>query len=824
MEGGGDRNVGGKAPGEAEGQDADAGSAGGGAVGPGKAPQASSLGGGTEKEASPSLNATQAPTSANEHMAGQPEVAASAGRVGEEVGSFGFSVESRPDTTLLVDIAFAKEKSPEEQAEIRTRIYKSNPSHIPHLVDMYEGALHGVSPLKLIGDMSPELSGISSILQTVSGQYPDKSKLFYFLNALDRGFSGLSLNELYENGEKFAQIGLDQDRSIVEIYKDEWSMYSFDAAVPMQSGSYSSPTYAGNSYAGLSLLSAFGAIKRWGLSRLESKDALPLAKQYFEDAAKVQAHIEALPLSPEATRFMTAMDKLNDEPSVSVQTSKLTSLVKEDPWGALALVAEKGVEGVPVLLMQSIAVALTKKPMVGVGLNILAAEQQAHATTALKFIEDKGFNIQKHGEIGRLLKAPDVLREAERLGDRRALLAVLVAAASGRLGSENLLADITLKQVASPLLAMGGEALGEIYSGEQLKVADIAMAGALDFVNSSVSRGVDVVTGKALANVKIGWHDYISLQRIIKDGEGSNLRIKNPDAYEMAIAEIVRGHPNEKIFLGIRELDFALKRLNLNEDVFLAGLKGVTKADLEAARQVGGDIQIPTEVYLTRIAYEPIGVQTIPFARFGLNGVSGVEARALANWLKESQRSLDESLNGVETGTPASVMAPSSEGGKGTQPSEGAGQATATPDPSGTTSQGSSSLAAGATSSDNSKATVVPQQTQTLPIGGREFMDSTSPEALVTPEGTLGPRQFVPKAGKLPPETLVPQRPAQGNSRGHGKIVPGVDPYPEGLPNKVPKQKDKLGTYDQAARDNPVQELLFPPALNQSPELFLYGR
>lgn len=824
VEGGGDRDVGGKASGEAEGQDADAWSVGGGAVVPGKATQASSLGGGTEKEASASLNATQAPSSANEDMADQPEVAASAGQVGEEVGPFGFSVESRPDTTLLVDIAFAKEKSPEEQAEIRARIYNSSPSQIPRLVDMYEGALHGVDPLKLIGDLSPELMGISSVLQAVGGQNPDKSKLYYYLNAIDRSFSGLSLSELYKNAEKYAQISLDKDRSIVELYKDEWSMYSFGAAVPVQGEPNLSPTYAGNRYAGLSLLSAFGALKRWGLSRLESKDALPLAKQYFEDAAKVQAHIEALPLSPEATRFMTAMDKLSDEPSVSVQTSKLTSLVKEDPWGALALVAERGVEGVPVLLVQSIAVALTKKPMLGVGLNILAAEQQAHATAALKFIKDKGFNIQEPGEIGRLLNAPDVLREAERLGDRRALLAVLVAAASGRLGSENLLADIALKQVASPLLAMGGEALGEIYSGEQLKVADIAMAGALDFVNNSVSRGVDVVTGKALANVKIGWHDYISLQKMVKDGEGSNLRIKNPDAYEMAIAEIVRGHPNEKIFLGIREIDFALKRLNINEDVFLAGLKGVTKADLEAARQVGGDIQIPTEVYLTRIAYEPIGVQTIPFARFGLNGVSGVEARALANWLKESQRSLDESLNDVETGTPASVMAPSSEGGKGTQPSEGAGQATATTDPSGTTSQGSSSLAAGATSSDNSRATVVPQQTQTLPIGGREFMDSTSPEALVPPEGRLGPRQFVPQAGKLPPEALEPKAPTEDHSGGHRTVRPEVDPHPNGPSKKTPKLKDKLGTYDQAAESNPVQELLIPPAGSQSPELFLYRR
>lgn len=802
-----------RAPGQAAASETEGGqgpgldAVGGATLGPNKATPLAPLTTEDAERGASSTSLGQTPSSATGGTAqdiGQPGAAMSEGQVGAEAGQLASVTETDPNEFLYIDIAYAKSKSPQKQQEIRDNINKLDTLKASFLMGQYEAALNGVDPAKLLENMSAAYRELSALVESVGLQAPSRPK--YYGNAVARVFWKLLQSIEYGNAENATQIGLDQKRTFWGILADEWSYApggrreaAWGAMVPVDRNSfvqrmseaqervnrslvYDLSAISNNGamldgfeqsqisqdpadlYAGLVTTNFLSAVGRWAHSRFDTflgSDQLKVAAEHWADAGKSQVRIEALPMSPEAIRFEAAMKKFGEE-SLAVQLSKLPDLIESDPEGVVAYLTEKGTEAVPILLVSAIATAVTKKPVLGTALSTVYAYKMEKASAALdSIINDKGFDLTRPEDVVRLINTPDVLREAERLGGRRALLAALTEAATGGLGAKTLLKNPVLdeiaKQVSSPILAMGGETLAELYSGQKLNAANIVMSGAVEFVQGTMTVGIDAGVGmvaKKLTKAQAGGHDYIALQKMIKDAEVSVLRAKDPEAYSSTIRALVRGKPSEKIFIRARELNYILTRPGSDPNTLWSGLKGVTRADFEAAFQAGGDIQIPTEIYLTYVAHTPIGVALTPFARFGGDSVSGAEAQAFSEQLKEMLQGGTRSVAGEPVGGNPASAPPKGTGGEASGDEGGARKVpdTTPSGPSGTTSEGYNQPVVGARTV-GSEAKAVPNQPQTLPVYGREFLDSVSPGTLIGPYTRGTQPEVLPEHPSSNPDT-----------------------------------------------------------------------
>lgn len=106
----------------------------------------------------------------------------------------------------------------------------------------------------------------------------------------------------------------------------------------------------------------------------------------------------------------------------------------------------------------------------------------------------------------------------------------------------------------------------------------------------------------------------------------SKLQIRAPEELEKYVAGITKNGPFENVYLDVDKLPELLKGNGISLHDFADGL-GVTRSQLDAIINSGGDMKIPTAIYATRVANLSSSTSLNDSIRFGPSAFSGIQAR-----------------------------------------------------------------------------------------------------------------------------------------------------------------------------------------------------
>lgn len=607
----------------------------------------------------------------------------------------------------------------------------------------------------------------------------------YYLNALGRWLWGQKQNSEYTKAENAAAIGRDQKRSLAEISADQWAGApggSKDAAwgalvgdgreafvrwmESRQKKAEWSPNYEPGVtlsdmpasydfgrpgfppdpaavYVGLALSNDFDVAARW----LKAKGSTFLGWDQSEEAKKhlrlvdeIQGHIDALPMSEAATRFDNSMTEAGKEPTISGQLARLTAAASNDPGGLLAYVTEKGTENIPALAMAAIATAVTDNPAAGIAMSAGLTYRQERSAAALALIKEKGFNLSEPKDIDRLLADSATWEEAKKRGQTRALLVTIADVLSNGVTATKLANNAVVNGLAqytgASAASMAGETLAQVYSGQKLNAANIALNGAIAVFKTAASKLMDAGLEKlpdAFSKARSGTDNFDNLLQMSAKTQKLLDQGQDPESLRATFAEQMKGSKAKLIFIRANDLDHLISTNNLDIKTLFDPLKGFDRKKFNDALATGGDVYLPTATYLTFIAPK-MGAEVSPYIRLGdpSNWNAG-ETQAFYEAVQEASRSkseqpavesssaIDATPNVVD---PATTLPGSNGGIPGGEKRSRSTPDTAPLDPSGATSQGASPLTANATGGSESKA--APNQNQAIHEESAPANDSAS--------------------------------------------------------------------------------------------------
>jgi len=210
----------------------------------------------------------------------------------------------------------------------------------------------------------------------------------------------------------------------------------------------------------------------------------------------------------------------------------------------------------------------------------------------------------------------------------------------------------TTTEVIQEMTAIAGLELGKRLSDADMESLLSSEEGRQEIADRLVGAFEEVAKGMAvLALPGAGFnfrYDYRRAQESKKQQEffqslnnaaaSSEVRNRNPGAYERFIEAQADGTPVENIYVDARQLDGVLNQSGVSRDQLAAVLPDVA-AQLDEAVATGGDVVIPTSQYAARVAGTDIGNAMMDHVRVTPEGMSAAEAR---QFQREQQALMDE--------------------------------------------------------------------------------------------------------------------------------------------------------------------------------------
>lgn len=224
----------------------------------------------------------------------------------------------------------------------------------------------------------------------------------------------------------------------------------------------------------------------------------------------------------------------------------------------------------------------------------------------------------------------------------------------------------TTTEVIQEMVNIAGLELGKQLSDADMESLLSTDQGRQEIADRLVGAFEEVAKGMAvLALPGAGFnfrYDYRRAQESRRQQEffqslndaatSSEVRNRNPAAYERFIEAQAQGTPVENIYIDAKELNNVLNQSGITRAQLESSLPEVA-AQLDEAVATGSDVVIPTSQYAARVAGTDLGNAVMDHVRVTPEGMSAAEARQFArdqqSLMDEAKRIMDEQTTKDDT-------------------------------------------------------------------------------------------------------------------------------------------------------------------------------
>ena len=311
--------------------------------------------------------------------------------------------------------------------------------------------------------------------------------------------------------------------------------------------------------------------------------------------------IASIPMSGPATAF-------RDETLANADDTFLGAFgaFASDPIRGAAFAAEVVGESLPAILGASAVTVVTRSPAAGALTLGTVSGLTENAASTMEFLAERGVRMETPEDAMAALQDADLMQAARDRGLTRGLVIGMMDAISGGVAGKTLMkspaGDMIAQGLAQVGLGGGGEALGQLASGQNVSWKDIVIEGLAELVTAPIE--VIGVGGRRLLRgaVKAGTAGETAETLAEADAQAaaSRLKVRAPEKFREALE--AQGLGDKTIHVPADALleYFQAKDVAFDEDTMRAW--GIDPVTFDEAAQSGNAVAVPMSNYATYIA------------------------------------------------------------------------------------------------------------------------------------------------------------------------------------------------------------------------------
>ncbi|TIT90384.1 MAG: hypothetical protein E5W41_00220 [Mesorhizobium sp.] len=368
-------------------------------------------------------------------------------------------------------------------------------------------------------------------------------------------------------------------------------------------------------------------------------------------AAGVQANVDALRSIPKS-QIATDAEKVMFQEGASVgQTfQNVGKAILTHPMGVLSWALETAGESTPQLAAGVGAAALTRSPAAFVAATGAGSYATERFTSVADFLHDKGIDLSKSEDVGRVLSDPTILQEANDKGVTRGLIVgafdALSAGLGGRVLVHNPLVEVFAQSAQQAINGMLGEYAARKATGQPIDWNDIIAEGVAEIATAPVEMagaGHEYIHDRRRA--KMADAVVSQLGEISANAQASALRNRSPDVFRRFVEAATENGPVENVYIPADQFQTYFQGIGVDPYALVDELDGVSRDDLDVALAARGDLKIPTATYAAKMAGSEHDAFLMENMRFDPNEFTAVEAQQFNDRVQDA---LDEAWAAAE--------------------------------------------------------------------------------------------------------------------------------------------------------------------------------
>lgn len=307
----------------------------------------------------------------------------------------------------------------------------------------------------------------------------------------------------------------------------------------------------------------------------------------------------------------------------------------KDPGGTAAFILETTLESAP-----SIASTVIGARLGGVEGAFAGGLAGSYLTNEIRefseIAKEHGYDISQPEDVKRLMSDPGALEKANTASLRYAATVALFDAMSGKVAAGSRLAksvvgEAVLQSAAQGLFGGAGEVAGRFASGREQSAIETIMEILAEVPGSAVE-----VAGAKAATVRYERQrkreveaDKTLFEAIASVAENSEARAKVPEKFAEMVDTITAEGRGDRLYVDAGQLEQLFQSRGMDPDLFTE-LTGISRDEIVATAERGGDITVPTSTFAAKIVGTEIDATLRQNARFDPSRMSAAEAQALA--------------------------------------------------------------------------------------------------------------------------------------------------------------------------------------------------
>lgn len=404
----------------------------------------------------------------------------------------------------------------------------------------------------------------------------------------------------YLGAQTQAQAAQDAPRSFGQVLIDE----AADGAAP------GNPASGINEAFDLATTPA-RALGRWAYAQANQMlgiDTAGQSAQLMKTAVDLRRSADALPRSADATAFLQSLYPDGAPQDFSSVAQRYAESVATNPTGFLKFAFETVLEQAPQLAAAAAAGAVTRNPAMTAAVAGLGSYTTENTDRAMQYFADKGFDFTKPGEVDRLMKSPEILREAAEAGHLRGFIIgaanTLSMGAAGMAFGNTPIVSYIANAVTQGVIDSTGEYLGQVGSGQPVDWADILSEGIIGSVAEAPGEMAAMAGARVtplVQQVERAGQMKTFFETLSGQAQKSKLRARMPEKFADFVKKATADGPVEKLYVDAGKFSEYFQSAGMDPQVAAKDL-GLTAGEFQAAIESGGDIAIQTGEYAAKLA------------------------------------------------------------------------------------------------------------------------------------------------------------------------------------------------------------------------------
>lgn len=332
-------------------------------------------------------------------------------------------------------------------------------------------------------------------------------------------------------------------------------------------------------------------------------------------AAALQGNIDKFKAIPKSTIAQDAEASMfKDGATFGQVMQNVGGTMLSNPLGVLSWALETAGESAPQLAAAVGVTVATRNPTAGIITSGAGSYLTERYVSPADFLAEKGINLGKPEDVGRVLSDPTLLKEAN---DRGVIRGSVIAAfdmlsfgIAGKRLARNPLVEAFGQGLQQAINGALGEYSARVAAGQEIDWNEIIAEGLAEIATAPVDMGV---AGRSLVKerqrAKAAEGTVAQIGEIAAQAGASKLRARMPDKFRQFVEAATANGPVENVYIPGETFAQYFQGIGVDPFALIGDFEGVDADDLRAAIASGGDLRIPTATYAAKIA----GSEADPF-------------------------------------------------------------------------------------------------------------------------------------------------------------------------------------------------------------------